>query len=209
MKKVKFEIDTESSTLRIEEGRLFLGTDAVIEFAGWTPDTENHQGVITLFKPGSSVPIAQSAVDGETVKLNLSGNELRKAFHGEAAPHVFRAFLNQRYSTDGGETWNWKPDMDAVGDVIIEWSPAVFEISEGALVMATLKGPPGQDGQDGKSAYQLAVEKGYTGTLEEWLASFNISHALTGKAFDFTNYNAVKFADAIKAIFEALGGTVQ
>ena len=28
-------------------------------------------------------------------------------------------------------------------------------------------------GQDGKSAYQLAVEQGYQGTLEEWLQSLN------------------------------------
>ena len=36
------------------------------------------------------------------------------------------------------------------------------------------KGEPGingTDGTDGKSAYELAVENGYTGTVEEWLAS--------------------------------------
>lgn len=32
-------------------------------------------------------------------------------------------------------------------------------------------GPAGDDGADGKSAYEIAVEKGYTGTVEEWLAS--------------------------------------
>ena len=33
------------------------------------------------------------------------------------------------------------------------------------------QGNPGEDGADGKSAYELAVENGYTGTVEEWLAS--------------------------------------
>ena len=33
------------------------------------------------------------------------------------------------------------------------------------------KGAPGKDGIDGKSAYELAVEHGYTGTEEEWLDS--------------------------------------
>ena len=34
-------------------------------------------------------------------------------------------------------------------------------------------GPAGADGADGKSAYELAVEEGYTGTEEEWLASLH------------------------------------
>ena len=32
-------------------------------------------------------------------------------------------------------------------------------------------GKDGKDGMNGKSAYELAVEKGYTGTIEEWLLS--------------------------------------
>ena len=34
-------------------------------------------------------------------------------------------------------------------------------------------GPAGADGADGKSAYELAVDEGYTGTEEEWLASLH------------------------------------
>ena len=63
-------------------------------------------------------------------------------------------------------------------------------------------------GPAGKSAYELAVEQGFTGTLQEWLAQFDMKNALKGKTFDFTAANARKFADAIKLIFEALGGTV-
>ena len=33
------------------------------------------------------------------------------------------------------------------------------------------KGDTGATGADGKSAYDLAVEEGYTGTLDEWLDS--------------------------------------
>ena len=35
------------------------------------------------------------------------------------------------------------------------------------------QGEPGLDGADGKSAFELAVEEGYGGTLEEWLESLN------------------------------------
>lgn len=34
-----------------------------------------------------------------------------------------------------------------------------------------LQGPPGEPGADGKSAYQIAVENGFTGTEDEWLLS--------------------------------------
>ena len=37
-------------------------------------------------------------------------------------------------------------------------------------------------GQGGKSAYELAVEKGYQGTLDEWLASLNGSNGNDGKS---------------------------
>ncbi|TXK26184.1 collagen-like protein [Bacillus amyloliquefaciens] len=33
------------------------------------------------------------------------------------------------------------------------------------------KGATGVAGKDGKSAYELAVQQGFTGTLDEWLAS--------------------------------------
>ncbi|ATO30458.1 hypothetical protein RA13_14360 [Bacillus atrophaeus] len=32
-------------------------------------------------------------------------------------------------------------------------------------------GKDGKDGKDGLSAYELAVQQGFTGTLDEWLAS--------------------------------------
>ena len=45
--------------------------------------------------------------------------------------------------------------------------------------LASLKG---NTGDDGKSAYELAVEKGYQGTEEEWLASLNGSNGDDGKS---------------------------
>lgn len=42
------------------------------------------------------------------------------------------------------------------------------------------QGPPGKDGADGKSAYQLAVESGFEGTEAEWLASLHGETGATG-----------------------------
>ncbi len=50
-----------------------------------------------------------------------------------------------------------------------------LEESEGSLLFngnkVGLTGDKGQDGKDGKSAYSIAVENGFTGTENEWLSS--------------------------------------
>lgn len=207
-KKVTIEVDAERSSLRIVSGKMFLGTRTAVELDGWEPDSANHRPVLTVFAQGSTLPLAQSSYDDGALTLDLTGAELRKAFHGEAARHQFGLYLNQQVTADDGDTWSWKPDVEAVGGIYIDWSPEVFELDQAAFGMATLKGPPGQDGQDGKSAYQLAVENGYEGTVQEWLASMMVGKALEGKTFEFSTANAIKMADGLKMIFEALGGSV-
>ena len=208
-KKVKIEVDAERSTLRVTEGKLFLGTRAVVELDGWEPDSANHRPVLTVFAIGSTVPLAQTSFDDDTLTLDLTGAELRKYFHGDTlCRRQLVAYLNQQVTEDGGETWTWKPDTEAVGCIVVEWTPHVFELDQAAFQLATLKGPPGTPGADGKSAYQLAVENGYTGTLEEWLKSERVTVTLEGKTFEFSTVNARKMADAIKTIFQAMGGTV-
>ena len=43
-------------------------------------------------------------------------------------------------------------------------------------------GPAGKDGEDGKSAYEIAVENGFKGTEEEWLASLEGKDGEDGKS---------------------------
>ena len=200
---VKLEIDTERSTLRIEEGRLFLGTVARIDLGDWTVDADGYTPVLTVFATGSTVPLAQSSFSEGVLTLDLTGEKLRKMFHGCGCwtAYTLEAYLNQK--TPDGE---WKPEVEAAGFIKIEWSPESFNAATGTV--ATMEGPPGQDGQDGKSAYQLAVENGYTGTVQEWLAAMEVANALKGKTFEFSTATAQKMADGLKLIFEALGGTV-
>ena len=51
-------------------------------------------------------------------------------------------------------------------------------------------GAKGDDGANGKSAYELAVEAGFTGTLDEWLAS------LKGNSGS-TSFTHIKYADSM------------
>lgn len=200
-KTVKFGIDKEKSHLWIDEGRLFLGTAAKIDLLDWAVDGDGYVPVVTVFLPGSPVPLAQSSYGNGALTLDLTGEGLRKAFRCSPTRHQFTAYLNQKMP--GG---TWKPDVEAVGSIWIDWSPEAFDA--GAGTVATMEGPPGQDGQDGKSAYQLAVENGYTGTVQEWLASMEVASALKGKTFEFSTATAIKIADGLKMVFQALGGTV-
>lgn len=59
-----------------------------------------------------------------------------------------------------------------------------------------LKGDKGESGSDGKSAYQLAVDNGYSGTITEWLASLKgdrgNSNGPSDSVFDlFQSYNLI------------------
>ena len=61
-------------------------------------------------------------------------------------------------------------------------SGATIQCGDGTSVAISngSNGSNGTNGTDGKSAYELAVEKGYTGTLDEWLASLKGTNGSNG-----------------------------
>ena len=63
-----------------------------------------------------------------------------------------------------------------------EQGPAGPTGPQGEQGIQGVPGVNGTNGADGKSAYELAVDKGYTGTLEEWLASLVGEVGATGQA---------------------------
>lgn len=91
-----------------------------------------------------------------------------------------------------------------VGDYLLEKNGDLVEVTEVnddnntfsfGDIIGSLKGPigrTGENGQDGKSAYQLAINNGFKGTEKEWLDSLKVSnessarHAPTGWTLDRT-----------------------
>ena len=73
-------------------------------------------------------------------------------------------------------------------------------------------GPPGQDGVNGASAYELAVSQGYTGTLAEWLAEIlrtadianNLTTADAGKVLSALQGKLLNDALTLKAQYTLL-----
>ena len=56
----------------------------------------------------------------------------------------------------------------------------VMAVSPFMFVGCGETGPKGETGSAGKSAYELAVEQGFTGTLQDWLDSINGTTWLSG-----------------------------
>ena len=62
-----------------------------------------------------------------------------------------------------------------------------------------LVGPVGPQGPEGKSAYEVAVENGFTGTEEEWLASLKAAIDDSKTATD-TTWSSQKIKEYIDSL---------
>lgn len=101
-----------------------------------------------------------------------------------------------------------------VGDYLLQPNGSLVEVikvdhnnetMDFSKVLASLQGPAGKVGKDGKSAYDIAVSNGFNGTETEWLKSLkstNVRHAPTGYTLDrttnpwtiwFDNGSAIQF----------------
>ena len=108
------------------------------------------------------VPVVEN---GETVgyTISFSKSGLVTIYHGkkgENGQNGTTPVIGVEQDTDG--LYYWTLDGEWLTD------------DEGSKILA--------QGMAGKSAYELAVEKGYRGTLDEWLASLNGSNGDDGKS---------------------------
>ena len=73
--------------------------------------------------------------------------------------------LHVRPSGFDGESCNVPPTPDLYAQLLAEMKKLLSEVQYGS------NGTNGKDGENGLSAYELAVQNGFTGTLTEWLES--------------------------------------
>lgn len=110
-------------------------------------------GVVPVVENGETV--------GYTISFSKSGPvTIYHGKKGENGQNGTTPVIGVEQDTDGLYYWT----LDG------EW----FTDDEGSKILA--------QGMAGKSAYELAVEKGYRGTLDEWLASLNGSNGDDGKS---------------------------
>ncbi|MBP5791805.1 MAG: hypothetical protein J6W80_06090, partial [Kiritimatiellae bacterium] len=186
-KTVSVNLDVDSGLLTLEEGTLFVGEMANVEFAGYEAP-EGGSIRLTIFARDKTTPLADNSIDPGV--LDLRSAELRTAYRAMKAPRSFWAVANEV-----DELGDILPRVLAVGWVQIQWSAEVFDTVAGSV--ATMKGDKGEDGEDGaagKSAYQIAVENGYTGTEAKWANNFSnafkaVEYNSTTKRIVFTKQN--------------------
>ncbi len=110
-------------------------------------------GVVPVVENGETV--------GYTISFSKSGPvTIYHGKKGENGPNGTTPVIGVEQDTDG--LYYWTLDGEWLTD------------DEGSKILA--------QGMAGKSAYELAVEKGYRGTLDEWLASLNGSNGDDGKS---------------------------
>lgn len=73
--------------------------------------------------------------------------------------------LHVRPSGFDGESCNVPPTPDLYAQLLAEMKKLLSEVQNGS------NGTNGKDGENGLSAYELAVQEGFTGSLTEWLNS--------------------------------------
>lgn len=99
-----------------------------------------------------------------------------------------------QYSTDDGSTWE---NLIALAELKGEPGEKGEPGADGAPGQNGADGQPGRDGTDGKSAYQFAVEGGYTGTEEAFAAKLSQEMPTT-----LPNPNALTFTGAVSATYD-------
>lgn len=114
---------------------------------------------------------------------------------------------------DGTSFRNDDPDTPLEASVLNDWNRAT--VDHGKRV-ATLEdadpptaGEDGQDGTDGKSAYQIAVDNGFQGTETDWLASLKGQDGEDGQdgqdGSDAANPFTADEVDALKTLAAEAG----
>ena len=101
----------------------------------------------------------------ESVLSRLSSYVTKTSLSNTLYDYVTKSYLFQNFSQEGGKS---------AYQLYLEEKGLTEEDLSLADWLESLKGErgyPGAQGDDGESAYEIAVRDGYSGTEEEWLAS--------------------------------------
>lgn len=139
-KKLTVEVDATTGTVAATDGQAFLGEQTPLAIAGYAPASGGSVR-ITVFAFDRITPLADNSVDAAI--LDLRGDALRKAFHGEWRDHSFAVIANE-VASDGTVS----PTVLGRGTLVVAWSPEVFDAASGTV--ATLRGPQGEQGEKGE-----------------------------------------------------------
>lgn len=136
---------------------------------GWVRNVQTFTIVInepTALAAPANVSVDDSGVVSWDAVDNASGYEITLEGYGTYTISADKTSYNLPLMSEG----SYNVSVKALG--YGEYSDSEATVTEYAATgEAGEPGADGADGADGKSAYELAVENGFEGTLEEWLES--------------------------------------
>ncbi|QIO09257.1 BapA/Bap/LapF family prefix-like domain-containing protein [Acinetobacter lanii] len=177
----------------------------ILDESAWLNDLKGDQG--------------EAGQDGLTPYIGANGNWFigkkdtgiqAQGEQGQSGYDIYRDQAEDKVLSDAGlsdtdkDTWLAQPEnQDKTEDDFKQaQEDAIFKAeSEGKILDESAwlndlkgeqgdKGEAGKDGTDGKSAYELAVDNGYTSTLEDWLAALKGEAGANGQsAFEIAKEN--------------------
>ena len=122
--------------------------------------SELHHGMVKMSVFGydiSRCPMSESECGQSLIHSSESDTTIRAT--------TVPVTLHVRPSGFDGESCNVPPTPDLYAQLLAEMKKLLSEVQNGS------NGTNGKDGENGLSAYELAVQNGFTGTLTEWLNS--------------------------------------
>ena len=132
-------------TVSYPVGLTFEPSDLMTNTSSWKP-TVDSSGILSWTLTDNTDPPASVNIKGETGPQGEQGPQ------GPAG-------------ADGAQGPQGVPGIEGPQGIQGERGPVGPQGPQGE------QGPSGQDGATGKSAYEIALDDGFTGTIEEWLES--------------------------------------
>lgn len=178
METLAWRLDTDRGTVSFGRKIAYAGNTYALEISG-VPAGETV--TVYVMDDWGERCLAKSEAQGGETTIALNTCDLKSAFDGH--PHEARSF-HTILRGEGSET---DAAVLAEGDWTIDYNPLWTDTETGDVY--SMKGPPGEPGrpgepgqpgepggpgepgQPGKSAYEVAVEHGFSGSEEEWLES--------------------------------------
>ena len=169
------------------------GTESfdVMNGANGTNGADGAQG-----PAGPQGPQGDPGVQGETGPQGIQGERGPAGPQGEQGPQG-------PAGADGAQGPQGVPGVEGPQGIQGERGPVGPQGPQGE------QGPSGQDGAPGKSAYEIAVEDGFTGNVQEWLESLKGADGVspTVSAESIPSGTRVTIKDAVSyTVFDVMNG---
>lgn len=170
-------------TVSYPVGLTFEPSDLMTNTSSWKPTVDSSGNLSWTLTDNTDTPAT----------VNIKGETGPQGEQGPQGPA----------GADGAQGPQGVPGIEGPQGIQGERGPQGLQGPQGE------QGPSGQDGAPGKSAYEIAVEDGFTGNIQEWLESLKgeSGYSPTVSAETIPSGTRVTFTDLVSStVFDVMNG---